>query len=167
MTIPVPAPAPTPAAPAEPQQPAQEDRRSEVRNVISQLCQLMQSLSQSIFQIDLKEDQVKELAQKVLQELTKHIGEITQERVKQIAGDFLVVEALKKQGRRVHEINSKVLYHVNPFATVPAIVRGARLRNGRVFYKVEVDKTHVVKYGFRRIARNVVDSELKSEEPKV
>jgi hypothetical protein len=162
-----PAQAPTVPATAAPEDAQQGDRRSEVREVISQLSQLIRALSQSIFQIELKDDQVKELAQKVLQELTKTVGDVTTERVKQIAGDFLIVEALKKQGRKVHAVNSVVVYQLNPFVTIPATVKGIKLQDNKPVYDLEVDKKYVAKYGFEKNASNVMAEKIAEKPHKI
>lgn len=153
-------------APEEAQPEEQTDRRSQVREVISQLNQLVQALSRSLFQIELKEDQVKELSQKILQELTKTVGEITTERVKQIAGDFLVVEAFKKQGKKVYAVNSRVIFDVNEFVALPATIKAIRLKGNKPVYQLEIDNPYVAKYGFQKLISDISDEDLSEELTK-
>jgi len=168
-------PAPAVAPPVEPIriQPAEEttstepiqvqpvDRKQQVKTTIAQLYGLIQALAKSVYQMELKDDQIKELAQKVLQELSKTIGEVTTQRIEQIAGEYLIVEAMKRHGvNDVHGQGSQVRWRVDPVTTLSATVRGSRFMGGRPFYTIEIEPTEAYRHGLAPVVENVSEHEL-------
>jgi hypothetical protein len=95
----VPAPAPEQEAPI--QEPAQLDRQQAVRAALQKLRQLIVELSNSIYQMQLTEEQVSELADKMVYQLADSMNDITIERVKEIANDLLLgVDEPRKRKQR-------------------------------------------------------------------
>lgn len=93
----VPAPAPAPAAPQPQQVPEQQsqeqltlDRQQAVRGSLQKLRQLIVELAQNIYQMQLTEEQVSELADKMVYQLADSMNDITIERVKEVANDLLL-----------------------------------------------------------------------------
>ena len=96
----IPAPAPAPAqppagAPEMPQEQPDEgqlalDRQQAVRGSLQKLRQLIVELAQNIYQMQLTEEQVSELADKMVYQLADAMNDITVERVKEIANDLLL-----------------------------------------------------------------------------
>lgn len=87
-----PAPAQGPAASVAPPNPEQEklDRQQAVRGSLQKLRQLIVELAQNIYQMQLTEEQVSELADKMVYQLADAMNDITVDRVKEIANDLLL-----------------------------------------------------------------------------
>lgn len=74
----------------------QSDREKQVYDVIQGLRRTIVEMADSIYQMKLTDSQVAEMAEKCLSTLSDYVGDITTERVKQIAQDLLLKEAKKK-----------------------------------------------------------------------
>lgn len=78
----------------------QSDREKQVYDVIQDLRKTIVEMSNSIYQMKLTDSQVAEISEKCLTTLSDYVGDVTTERVKQIAQDLLLVEAkLKGAGK--------------------------------------------------------------------
>ena len=157
----------TPQQPqAQPQAPAEPiSRRQEVRNTIGQLYLLIQALARTIYQMELKDEQIRELAQKMLKTLATTIGDITNERVKQLAGEFLIVEALRREGyKKSFGKNSRITWQVNPRLKVSAKITNIRLAAGKPFFTISPEDSAVVKYRVPRSVTGVMSHEI-TEKP--
>lgn len=75
----------------------QSEREKQVYDVILDLRKTIVEMSNAIYQMKLTDSQVAEIAEKVLTTLNDYLGEVTTERVKQIAQDLLLKEAKKKE----------------------------------------------------------------------
>lgn len=90
-------PAAPPAATTPAQAPGQQGQREQqVHQVIEQMHTLIVQMAESIWQIKLTEDQVRELALKMLTQLSDSVKDITIERVKDIARDLIQEETKGK-----------------------------------------------------------------------
>lgn len=104
----IPAPAPAPAAQPVPEQPSEEqltlDRQQAVRGSLQKLRQLIVELAENIYQMQLTEEQVSELADKMVYQLADAMNDITIERVKEIANDLLLGldDSHKKKRKRTY-----------------------------------------------------------------
>ena len=91
-----PAAAPAPAggaAPAGgPEKPGAgaQNREQQVRQAVQALHALIVEMAKSIYQVQLTDDVVKELATKMIHQLSEAMNDVTVERVKDIASDLLV-----------------------------------------------------------------------------
>ena len=93
-------PEPAPA-PAEAAGESALDRQQAVRGSLQKLRQLIVELAQNIYQMQLTEEQVSELADKMVYQLSDAMNEITIERVKEIANDLLLgVDDNRKRKRQ-------------------------------------------------------------------
>lgn len=89
----------------QPSPPSDEDRELErqqaLRSVIQELRRVIVGLADEIYQMPLTEEQVSELADKMLHQVAEAMNEITIERVKDIANDLLIgVEEVRSKKRR-------------------------------------------------------------------
>lgn len=96
------APTPGPGQPAPPAGPqsAGGQREQKVRQVIQQLRQLLADMADAIYEMRLTDNQVSELASKMLVQLGEAVQEITVERVKDIANDLLLEEVTDRRRKR-------------------------------------------------------------------
>ena len=96
------APAPRPGQPVPPPSPqaAGGQREQKVRQVIQQLRQLLADMADAIYEMRLTDNQVSELASKMLVQLGEAVQEITVERVKDIANDLLLEEVTDRRRKR-------------------------------------------------------------------
>lgn len=78
----------------------QSEREKQVYDVIQALRKTIVEMANSIYQMKLTDSQVAEISEKCLATLSDYVGDVTTERVKQIAQDLLLVEAkLKGAGK--------------------------------------------------------------------
>ena len=80
---------PQPPATAKPQERPESKREREVRKSLENLRGVIMEIAATVYQMPLTEEQVRDLAYKLLEEIAERISEITVERVSELGRDLI------------------------------------------------------------------------------